>query len=147
MRLPLHYINRSIFSRVRVWGLFFGLYVGVTILNFSQDCRRIKLCCAVTLFFSICFDVRYAFLVTRPTWPYVETASVWLWRHVSFGFFSTETQRTRPTQTKIFRYTYNISGQNSQYMIGQKHISIHHPTLSHKLLYPIKYKIIRKLSR
>jgi hypothetical protein len=67
----------------------FSLYVGVAVLNFPQDWLWGRLLFGPATFLCACFGVGYAFFSTRDTWLYVETGLVWLWRHVSFVFFST----------------------------------------------------------
>jgi hypothetical protein len=41
-----------------VESLFFGLYVGVSVLEFPQACKINELCLVAATFFSICFGVR-----------------------------------------------------------------------------------------
>jgi hypothetical protein len=70
--------------------LFFALYVGKMVLTVPQDCLREKLDFATAMFFSVCFDVGYAFFSTRPAWLYVENGAVWLWQHATSAFFSAQ---------------------------------------------------------
>jgi hypothetical protein len=65
----------------------FCLYVGVVVLGLPQDRLREALLFGVTLLFGVCYGVVYAFSFTCHAWRYVETAAVWMWKHVSTAFF------------------------------------------------------------
>ena len=56
--------------------LFFSLYVGATVLELPHVCLRERLHYAFATVFCVCFDVRYPFLSTRPSWFNVEIATV-----------------------------------------------------------------------
>jgi hypothetical protein len=79
------------FSAVH-WGFFFcvfSLYVVDAVSRQPQDCKKGQLLFANATFLNACFGVVYGFFCTCPAWSHVETAAVWMWRHVSTAFSST----------------------------------------------------------
>ena len=103
-----------IYRRIKLFVCFNGFvfYVGVAVLNFIHVCLRRKPLFACATFLCACSGVGLAFFSTRHTWLYVPTATVWMWRHVSVGFFSTTTDKQRNTAEASAKPTQQTSINN-----------------------------------